>query len=425
MQNWVFNGIEPRVIVRLDCMEHPHLPGFLSLLILILSVAKLLGAGATRLGQPAVLGELLAGVLLGGSLLGVIDPSQEVVHLMSELGVLLLLFAIGIETDLKLLVRVGGTAAVVAIAGVVFPFALGYGLCIALGQPQLAAIVVGASLTATSVGITARVFSDLGRLREIEGQVVLGAAVLDDVIGLIILTIVAGLTAGKGVTWGAIATTTGLAFGFLVGTVLIGRLIVPRVFDLVSRNKLAGTMTTAGLILAFGLAWLADRCGLAPIIGAFAAGLLVNESRQTEEVEHGITAIGHFFVPIFFVAVGASVDVNVFNPLNSANHATLLLGFLMILVAMISKFAAGYAPFWFKGRKSVVGVGMIPRGEVGLIFAQMGVNQGVLTPQLFGAVTLMVMATTFVTPPLLKRLLIQKERSDVAEDGISELVTAP
>ncbi len=406
-------------------MDHLDVPHFLAMLILILGVARLLGAGAARLGQPSVLGELLAGVILGASVLGVVDSKAEIVHLLSELGVLLLLFAIGIETDLKLLMRVGGTAAVVAIAGVVFPFVLGYILCKSLGQPELTAIVVGASLTATSVGITARVFSELGKLREPEGQVVLGAAIIDDVIGLIILTVVAGLTGGGGVTLTKIATTTGLAFGFLVGTVLVGRVIVPRVFDFLSRTKHAGTMTSVGLILAFGLAWIAHRCGLAPIIGAFAAGLLVNETRQTEEVEHGITALGHFFVPIFFVAVGAGVDVKVFNPFDTGNHTTLMLGGLMIIVAMVSKFAAGFAPFWFKGRKSVVGVGMIPRGEVGLIFAQMGVNQGVLNPQLFGAVTLMVMATTFVTPPLLKRLLTQKGEPNKAEDGIGELVNEP
>lgn len=408
-------------------MDHLDVPQFLGLLFVMLGAAKLGGALAKAIGQPSVLGELLAGVILGASVLGLVDPKVEVIHLLAELGVVILLFAIGLETDLKRLLQVGGTSAAVAIAGVVMPFAFGYGVCRVMGLANLAAIMVGAALTATSVGITARVLSDLGRLQDPESQVVLGAAVLDDIVGLVILTVVVGLTQGQSVTLGGVAMTTGIAFGFLIATLALGGFVVPPLFRLAGRVDLPGTATILAVMLAFGLAWLADRAGSALIIGAFAAGILLARTPQAHEVERGVTVLGHFFVPLFFVAVGAAVDVRVFNPLDPANHQTLILGGLLIAAAVASKFLAGYAPFWFPGKKSVIGAGMIPRGEVGLIFAQMGLASGVLDAGLFGAVTLMVMVTTFIAPPLLKFLFAPAHPEEAPEDteGIDNLVIMP
>lgn len=406
-------------------MEHLNIPQFLGLLVVMLGAARLCGALAKAIGQPTVLGELVAGVLLGASVMGLVNPKVDVIHLLAELGVILLLFAIGLETDLRMLVKVGGASAAVATVGVVVPFALGYAVCRLLGLPNLVALVAGASLTATSVGITARVLSDLGRLQEPESQIILGAAVIDDVIGLVILTVIAALTNGESVTIMSVARITGVAFGFLLGTLLVGSLIVPRLVRLVGKIDLPGTTTIMALILAFGLAWLADRAGSAVIIGAFAAGLLLAKTPQAHEVEHGVTELGNFFVPLFFVSVGAAVDIRVFNPMDRANHATLLVGSLLILVAVVGKFAAGYAAPWFKGKRSVIGVGMIPRGEVGLIFAQMGLSSGVFDAKLFSAVTLMVMATTFLAPPLLRALFPPRDASWIPPkpDGIEELVT--
>ncbi len=186
-------------------------------------------------------------------------------------------------------------------------------------------------------------------------------------------------------------------------------------------------MTTA-LVLAFGLAWLADASGSAVIIGAFAAGILLARTPQAHEIENGITSLGRFFVPLFFVMVGAAVDLRVLNPFDAENHFTLALGAVLIAVAMVSKFVAGFAPFWIRARKAVIGVGMIPRGEVGLIFAQMGLSSGLFDAGIFSAVTLMVMATTFVAPPLLRMLYPeQRPRTEPDEtvDGIAELVTGP
>lgn len=406
-------------------MKHLDVPQFLALLAAVIAAAKLSGYLAKLAGQPAVLGELVAGVLLGASAAGLVDPEHEVLHLLAEIGVVLLLFEIGLETDLRKLLAVGGAATTVALAGVVLPFGFGYGVCKLLGLGELTSIVAGATLTATSVGITARVLSDLGRLQEPESQVVLGAAIIDDVVGLVILAVVSGLAAGGEVTVTGVAKTTGIAFGFLVATLLIGRLVVPPLARLTAKIDLPGTPTMAAVVLAFALAWLADTAGSAMIIGAFAAGLLVRETPYAHEIERGAAHLGHFFVPLFFVAVGAAVDVAVLNPLDPANHRALVIAGLLTAVAIAGKFAAGYAPFWFRGRKAVIGVGMIPRGEVGLIFAQTGLASGVFDSGQFAAMTLVVMATTFVAPPLLRLLFPppSKEHVPPPPEGIEDLVT--
>jgi Kef-type K+ transport system membrane component KefB len=406
-------------------MQHIDVPQYLGLLVVILGTAKAMGAVAQRIGQPAVLGELVSGVVLGASALGMVDPTDEILHLLAEIGIVVLLFEIGLETDLNKLLRVGGSSLVVAIAGVVLPFLLGYAACWILDLGTKVAIVAGATLTATSVGITARVLSDLNRLQEPESQIVLGAAVIDDVIGLVILAVVTGMTHGEEVTVLGVLATASIAFGFLAGTIAVGKLIVPQFVKWASRFDLPGTPTMLALMLAFGLGWLASEVGSAVIVGAFAAGLLLKETPQAAEMERGIAHLGHFFVPIFFVSVGAAVDIKVLNPLDPANYQTLLIGGLLIIAAVVGKFIAGYAAFWFKGRKHVIGLGMIPRGEVGLIFAQMGAAAGVFVGGLFSAITLMVMVTTFMAPPLLKLFFpaIDSTRRPDKPEGIEDLVT--
>lgn len=394
-------------------------PEFLILLVAMLVSAKILGELAEKIGQPAVLGELVAGVILGASLLGLVDPRAEIVHLLAEVGVVLLLFQIGLETNLGRLLQVGPASAVVALVGVVLPFLLGYFVAIGLGLATLPAVVAGAALTATSVGITARVLSDLGRLQEPESQIVLGAAVIDDVIGLIILAVVSQVVSGAELTITSVAITTATAFGFVIAVLLVGRVVVPPIFDLLARIGREDTLATMALAFGFIVCYLADVAGSALIIGAFAAGLVLAPTRHAKVIEHGVVRLGMFFVPIFFVAVGAAVDVRTFG-----DPRVLLVGGALIGVAIIGKVAAGFAPWWFKGKKLVVGVGMMPRGEVGLIFAQMGLTTGVLTTGLFSALTLMVMVTTFLAPPLLKALFPPvDDLPHPAPGGLAELTT--
>jgi Kef-type K+ transport system membrane component KefB len=391
-------------------------PAILLTLAALLAGAKLLGELAEWVGQPAVLGELLAGVLLGPSVLGAVDPGLPILHVLAEIGVIVLLFQIGLETDLRRLASVGGTAATVAVVGVALPFLLGVGTERLFGIERLPALVTAAALTATSVGITARVLSDLGRLRDAESQVVLGAAVIDDIIGLIILAIVARLVTGEALNAGGIATTTLVAFGFVAVALLAGRLLVPRLFSVLARVGSSQSIGLMGLVVAFLLASLADAVGSALIIGAFTAGLIFAPTVHARPIEKSVVVLGHFFVPVFFVAVGAAVDVRSF-----LEGRVLLVGGVLIVAAIVGKLLAGYAPFWFKGRKLVVGVGMVPRGEVGLIFAQTGLAAGVLDSGLFSAIMLMVIVTTLVAPPALKALLGQGGPPDGARPG--ELVT--
>src|SRR5437899_3915706 len=385
-------------------MPHLDIAHVLGVLAVMLVAAKILGFLVQRIGQPAVIGELIAGVLLGVSILGLVPVHSEIFEFLSEMGVVVLLFEIGLETDLRQLLRVGGTSTMVAIVGVVLPFALGYAVCRSLGLKGDQAIVAGAALTATSVGITARVLADLGRLQDIESQIVLGAAVVDDIIGLIILTVVGGTSKDESMTWISILIATGKAFGFLIVVLGAGWLLIPPILRLVERRKLSSAVPIAAVILALALAWLADRSGSAMIIGAFAAGLLLARTPQVHQIQQSVGSLVSFFVPLFFVFVGAQVDLRVLNPLDPVHRQTLLVGGLLIIVAVVGKFAAGYAPFWFRGNKNVIGVAMIPRGEVGLIFAQVGLTTKVFDEGLFSAVTLMVMVTTFMTPPLLKVL---------------------
>src|SRR5688500_142516 len=405
-------------MVNMDEHSFPHL---LISLVALLVGTQLLGVLAQRLKQPAVVGELIAGLLLGGSVLGILDPNDPVIHALAELGVLVLLFEIGLHTDLKSLVKVGNEAMTVAVVGVVLPFALGYGVAAALGLSAIPAIVCGAALTATSIGISARTLSDLHKLNTPEGQIVLGAAVIDDIIGLVILSVVAGIVGGAALTFGGVAITTAIAIGFVVAAVVLGSLLVPPVFRAIGRIEASGTLGVAGLAFAFLMAWLAASAGSATIIGAFSAGLVLHDTPQRVAIEKATTSLGHFFVPIFFASVGAAVELGTL-----ADARVLAIGGALIVVGVLGKFVAGYAPVWFKGDKALIGIAMVPRGEVGLIFARMGLATGALTSQLYSAVAMMVLATTFLTPPLLARR-VKSAAADGSSDpagggGIDDLV---
>ena len=391
-------------------------------LVAILITTKLLGEVAQRFGQPAVLGELIAGVLLGGSVLGLVDPANPVIATMAELGVILLLFAIGMETELASLLRVGSAATMVAFAGVAVPMALGYVAGTALGLTQVQSLVCGAALCATSVGITARVLSELGWLDTSEGRVILGAAVIDDIIGLIILAIIASVVAGATLTPWSITRIAGIAVAFVAVAVVVGSFVAAPIFRAVERIRAANALGIFGLAFAFLLAWLAQRSGSAMIVGAFAAGLVLFKLPQRHDIEKATTTIGHFLVPVFFASVGAAVDLRAL-----ADPRSLVLGGALILCGIFGKVVAGFAPWWFRGDKLFVGIGMVPRGEVGLIFAQMGLASAAVGAGEYGALMLMVLVTTFVTPPALTWRSRHHERKQPSADrpgegGVDDLV---
>lgn len=403
-------------------MIHAYdIPQLLLVLAALLVTAKLLGALAQRFGQPAVLGELVAGVLLGGSVFGLLDPSQPVIHALSELGVIVLLFEIGLHTDLRSMAKVAGAATTVGIVGVVIPFALGYfAVSSILGLEQVPALVCAAALTATSIGISARVLSDIGQLKTKEGQVVLGAAVLDDIVGLIVLSVVTSIVVGGSWTVAGVVRTTVIAVGFIVVALTVGRFLARPVFSSIESIRAPGTLAVIALAFAFLLSSLAASSGSAMILGAFAAGVILNGTGERVEIEKAATAIGHLLVPIFFASVGAAVELSAFG-----EPRTLAVAGLLIIVGVAGKFVAGYAPWWFRGNKKLIGVAMIPRGEVGLIFAQMGLATQAISPSLFSALTLMVLVTTFMAPPLLVRIGARVSQPGTGPDdmGIDDLVS--
>lgn len=399
---------------------------FFLILIAILVAGKVGGEVAERIGQPAVLGELLGGVMVGGSVLGIVptnagQPFAEVVHLLAEVGVVILLFEIGLETDLKEMFRVGPAATMVACVGVLFPLVMGAGYWY-LTNPPLGAhppgvtlpkisIFVGATLTATSVGITARVLSDLDRMHTREARTIIGAAVIDDVLGLVLLALVVGLVAGASVSFGSILWTLVKAVGFLVLAVVVGNVIGPHLFDFVDRLRVRGVLLVSAFSFSLLLAALADMADSAMIIGSFAAGIVLSSTNQFDLVVERIEPVADIFTPIFFVSVGAAVNVDLFLPWAQDFHAGVLaIGGILTVIAIIGKVIAGWAAPWEKMNHLAVGIGMIPRGEVGLIFADIGRRGGLLSDAVFSAILIMVMVSTFISPPLLKWIFDREAR---------------
>jgi Kef-type K+ transport system membrane component KefB len=383
------------------------LVGLLAALTAIYVASKALGEVAERIGQPAVLGELVAGVLLGGSVLSLLDPQEPTIHMLSELGVLILLFEIGLQSDLRELLRVGRQSLVVALAGMLLPFLMGWAVMAALGSTSVTAIFIGATLTATSIGITARVLSDMGKLGSAEAQIIIGAAVLDDILGLVVLALVKGL-AEQGSVSAAGALRVGLlAIGFFAAAIVFGRLAAPWLLKLATAMKVRGVLLVAALSLAFVLAIAAHAVGSATIVGAFAAGLVLSDTEDKLHIERRVQSLSDFFVPIFFASVGAAVDVRFFNPFDLERRRVLVVAGLLLAVALLGKWLSGFCAWGHGGRlrHSAIGVGMIPRGEVGLVFAGIGLSTGVVASGDYSAIVVVVILTTFIAPPLLRAQL--------------------
>lgn len=374
-------------------------------ILVVLLAAKAAAEVAERLGVPAVIGEILAGVLIGPSVLELVGSTQ-VLAVLGELGVILLLLDVGLELSLGDLAAVGRSSLRVASVGVLLPVAAGFGVALAFDHSENTALFVGAALAATSVGITARVFSDLGALTRVEARTVLGAAVADDVMGLVLLTIVVRIVTADSVSALEVAGVIALAVVFLVLAVALGTRYLPRLMEGVDRHaRSPGTFVALALAFTLAFAALADAAELAPIIGAFAAGVALSGSGPAERVRRELKPVGHLFVPVFFLQIGVDADLNVFT-----KPALLALVGALLMVAIIGKVLAGLATLGSPGDKLLVGLGMLPRGEVGLIFASIGLTQGVLDTDLYGAIVAVVLGTTLLAPPLLRWRLGQLRR---------------
>lgn len=374
--------------------NHVQLP---LLLLLVFGTAKLFANLCERLGQPGIVGEILAGIVLGPSALGWVRPN-EILSALAEMGVIFLLFRVGLEVRASDLMRVGGTALLVASLGVALPFGLGWATMFLAGESSVEAIFLGAALTATSVGITAQVLASRGLLQVRASRIILAAAVIDDILGLLILSLVSSVAEGH-VNLEALATTGVIACGFTILVAKYGTTTLQHIIPRVERRlAVQEAQFDIALVLLFALALLAVFAGVAAIVGAFLAGMALSEAveRRVHDLAHGITEL---LVPFFLASIGLNVDLSVFS-----DRATLELTIGVCAVAVFSKLIACGLGSWKLGRKDMlrVGVGMIPRGEVGMVVAQIGLTLGVVEQRVYAIVVFMAIFTTLVAPPLLK-----------------------
>ena len=410
------HGLDPAVLIGVAIM---------------LVLAKVGGEIFERLGQSAVLGELCAGIVLGNLVIfgfNLVEPlkTNETIAALAELGVIILLFEVGLESDLKEMVEVGWSSLLVAVLGVIAPFFLGWAVSAYFmpGEARLAHIFIGATLCATSVGITARVFKDLGKLATREARIILGAAVLDDVLGLLILVVVAGAIKAAG-TGGAlsffdVALIALKSIAFLIGAIVIGQLLFPRMLRGAGRFETRGVLLTLAIACCLFMAWASAKVGLAPIVGAFAAGLILDEVhykpagvRKERDLNDLLQPVSTVLVPIFFVLMGLKVDLRLFTRVD-----ILGLALALTVAAIVGKQICAFGVLERGVNRLAVGLGMIPRGEVGLIFAGIGAtlmlpaasgaSEPVISSAIFGAVVIMVIITTLITPITLKWSLGRK-----------------
>jgi Kef-type K+ transport system membrane component KefB len=408
-------------------------------LLVIFLAARSLAEMMVRLSLPTILGELVAGVLIGVSGLHFLLPPEtgvainqllldlvsrlsgvtpdQVQELYSEsfpglqqlslLGLYALLFLTGLESELDELVAVGVQASTVAVTGVVLPFALGTaGLMLLFHVPPVLAIFAGAAMTATSIGITASVFGELGWLRRREGQIVIGAAVLDDILGIVILAVVVSIASGEALAIGPILKLVAAAVVFVAAALFLSRRAAPGFDWLLDRLQAPGEVVVAAFVVLSLCCFCAQAIGLEAALGAFAGGLILSRSRHTHAIQETVKPLVSLFATVFFVLIGTGMDLSVLNPLDPANRAGLVVALFLLVVAIVGKLATGWS-YWSAGPtdRLVVGLGMMPRGEVGLIFLGLGSQAHLLTPALEAAILLMVIGTTFLAPILLRLVL--------------------
>lgn len=384
-----------------------HTQFFFTLFVMFVA-AKLAAELFERLKQPAVAGEILAGVIIGPSVLGLIAPS-DLTDALSELGVIFLLFLVGLETKPADIFRVGGRALLVALLGVIIPFIAGYLLLWAWGRPQIEAIFVGAAMVATSVGITARVLGQMGLLNAVSSRIILGAAVIDDILGLIILAVVSSLAKG-GVDYAQIATTAGLAIGFTLVVALIGARTINKLQPQIQKLKVGQSYLVFGFSLCLVLAYVASYIGVAAIIGAFLAGMAMSESTEDTDMPVQAEAVTEFLLPFFLTSIGMKLKLGAL-----LTGEIISLAIIVTILAVLTKLVGcglGAGSLGFKGAMRV-GMGMVPRGEVGIVVAQIGLGLAAVTDAIYGVVLVMAIATTLIAPPFLVRLFKDETRENV------------
>ncbi|MGH9904880.1 MAG: cation:proton antiporter [Pyrinomonadaceae bacterium] len=380
-------------------------------LFLMLAAAKLMAEIFERLLQPSVVGEILAGIIIGPSVLGLIAPS-EITDTLAEIGVIFLLFTVGLETKPAAIFRVGKRAALVAILGVVTPFIGGWLLMKAHGGSGIESLFLGTAMVATSVGITAHVLSSMGVLNSLTSRIILGAAVIDDILGLMILAIVSSLALGS-INYVSIMTTALLAIGFTAFVVLVGAPVVNRVAPRIENKRGGRGLFISSLVLCLGISVAAAYVGVAAIVGAFLAGMAFAEvAEERPKMHQQMSGVTDFLVPFFMVNIGMQLKLEIFR-----DSSILAFAVVVTLVAVVTKLVSCGAGAWGMGWRRVgqVGMGMVPRGEVGIVVAQIGLGMAVIGDSLYGVVLMMAVATTLIAPPFLRILYGSETKPAIAE----------
>ncbi|HWN10144.1 MAG TPA: cation:proton antiporter [Pyrinomonadaceae bacterium] len=387
--------------------------GFLLTLFVMLVAARIMAELFERLRQPAVAGEILAGVLIGPGVFNWVAPT-DLTNSLAEIGVIFLLFTVGLETKPAAIFKVGGRATVVAVLGVIAPFMGGWLLMRAWGATGVEAMFVGTAMVATSVGITARVLASMGLLETTTARIILGAAVIDDILGLLILAVVTNLAAGS-VNYISLAITAALAIGFTAFVALVGARVVRRFAPRIENLRVSHALFGASLLLCLGLSVAAVYIGVAAIIGAFLAGMAFAEASEDKPTMHRqMSGITEFLVPVFLVNIGMQLNLEIFR-----SRSVVALALLITLIAVVTKLVACGLAAWGLGwrRAGQVGMGMVPRGEVGIVVAQIGLGLAVIDQSLYGVVLVMAVATTLIAPPFLRLLYAPKPGTERAESA--------
>lgn len=408
----------------------------LVMLVVLLVLARIGSRLFTRLGTPGLIGEILIGIVIANLVIGdwslmdflnismsPANDNYEILHLFAELGVIFLLFSVGLETRVSDLMSVGKAAMLVAVMGVIVPFVLGFAFIEVTGDGLHAALFMAAAMVATSVGITARVIKDMKLLDTKESRIIIGAAVIDDILGMIVLAIVIGMVSGDssgGVSIASIVQTSAMAVGFVLLVLASAKWIVPKLFDYFQKRreeKIAKTgeaqssvnKLVLALVVCLSFAWIADFIGLATIIGAFLGGMLLADHAWEWQLESKVESLMTFFLSFFFLNVGMQIDLA-----QCANASVIVLSLIIIVLAVISKYIGCSLGARIGDRsldrnsRSIIGIGMIPRGEVGIVVASYGLAHNVLSVELYAVIIVMAVATTIIAPPMLSKAFRKK-----------------
>ena len=391
--------------------------GVLFALFIMLISAKLLAELFERLKQPAVVGEILAGVLIGPSVLGLVEPSN-ILDIIAEIGVIFLLFNVGLETKPQSILDVGKHALMVGVLGVILPFVAGYLISVWWGGSTIESLFLGAALVATSVGITARVLGSLGLLDTESARIILGAAIIDDILGLIILSVVSSFSTGS-INYWTLFGTVGLAVAFTIFVATVGAKMITRLAPKINNLHMSKPFFNAGLIFCLGLSFAAIYIGVAAIIGAFLAGMAMAEATEDNPKMHKLSAgVMEFLVPFFLVNIGMQLNLSIFRDMS-----VVLFAVVITLAAIVTKFVGCGIGALGIGKKQAaqVGIGMVPRGEVGIVVAQIGLGLAAIGDKYFGAVLFMAIATTLIAPPFIKILFAEDKDGDGKPDEFEDI----